>query len=135
MNSNPYGPAPAFQPPLVPPPAPVRNSRTAVTTLIVLASLLLVSTGVFVTLFLMASNDHIDTVARLDNRQQELTEMDGRLASAEAARKQADERNTRLKASNATMSSCVKAMQHYLWDGLADEQRTAAARDLLTKCR
>ncbi|ALG09195.1 hypothetical protein [Kibdelosporangium phytohabitans] len=156
---NGYGQVPAFEPQPVPqpnvqppnvqpqyaqqpythqpvmPPAPARRGRATIATLIVLASLLLVSTGVFVTLFLMASNDHIDAVARLDDRQQELTGMDGKVRAAESARMQADERNTRLKSGNATMSTCVKAMQHYLWDGLVDAQRTAAARELLTKCR
>jgi hypothetical protein len=128
---RPFAPPPPI-PPV--PPAPAPGSRDGVTTLIVLASLFLVSTGIFVTLFLIASSDHTDTVARLEERRSELAEVDDRVAAAEAERRRADERNTTLKSDNAAMSSCVKAMQHYLWDGLVDAQRTAAARDLLTEC-
>ncbi|RSM80017.1 hypothetical protein DMH04_30950 [Kibdelosporangium aridum] len=131
---NGYRPFPPFAPP-PPPPAPAPGVRTGLAALIALVSLFLVSSGVFVTLFLIAGGDHANTVARLEERQSQLAEVDGQLASAEAKRVRADERNTKLKSENAGMSGCVKAMQHYLWDGLADTQRTAAARDLLTKCR
>ncbi|CAM4235174.1 hypothetical protein KIPE111705_45810 [Kibdelosporangium persicum] len=123
---------PFVPPPL--PPGPVSGVRDGVTTLIVLASLFLVSAGIFVTLFLIARGDHANAVARLEERRSELAEVDERVASAEAGRRRADERNTVLKSDNAAMSGCVKAMRHYLWDGLADSRRAAAARDLLTKC-
>ncbi|SMD25461.1 hypothetical protein [Kibdelosporangium aridum] len=122
-------------PPPLPPSTPVRGSRTGMTVLIALAALFLVTTGIFVTLFLIAASDHTKTVTQLDDRQRQLTELDDRVAAAEADRKRAEERNTAVKSANADISGCVKAMQHYLWDGLAEAQRTAAARDLLTKCK
>jgi hypothetical protein len=132
-----YRPAPHFVPPPRPPmpPVHVRASRTGLTTLVVLASLFLISAGVFVTLFLLAGSDHDAAVARLNDRQNELTGLDDRVVSAEAERQRADRRNSGLKGDNADMSGCVDAMRHYLWDGIADSQRTAAARDVLTKCR
>jgi hypothetical protein len=121
----------------MPPPAPVTvtSARTGVATLVALASLFLVSAGVFVTLFLIAAGDHDSAVARLDERQSELTSVNDKVVSAEAERKRAEDRNKGLKSDNADMTPCVEAMRHYLWDGLSDSARTVAVREVFTKCQ
>jgi predicted Zn-dependent peptidase len=133
---NGYRPFPQYEVPVPPPaPAPVPRVRTGMATLVVLASLLLVSAGVFVTLFLTASADHESAVGRLDQQQSELANVKEQVVSAEAERKRADERNKGLKSDNTDLSGCVEAMRHYLWDGLVDSARTAAARVVLAKCQ
>ncbi|MBP2330586.1 hypothetical protein JOF56_010971 [Kibdelosporangium banguiense] len=87
------------------------------------------------TLFLVAGNDHESAVARFDERQNELTSVNDQVATAEAERQRAEERNKALKSDNADMTGCVEAMRHYLWDGLADAARTAAVREVFTKCQ
>ena len=136
---NGYRPAPVFPPPRppvpLPPLVPRPARRTGLVTVVVLASLFLVSAAVFVTLFLIAGNDHREAVTRLDERRSELTDVNDRVRSAESERQRADQRNNGLKSDNAELSGCVTAMRHYLWDGLAAAQRTAAARDVLAQCR
>lgn len=133
---NGYRPIPQSGVPVPPaPPAPVPGIRTAMATLVVLTSLFLVSAGVFMTLLLMAGADHRSAVARLDQQQSELANVNDQVVSAEAGRKRADDRNKALKSDNMDLSGCVEAMRHYLWDGLAGSARTAAVRVVLAKCQ
>lgn len=86
-------------------------------------------------LYVGADGDHDAAVAVLDQREKELTDVRGRIGTAERARDDAEARNADLEAENSALTACVDAVKHYLWDGLEGAARTAAFDTMVTACQ
>jgi hypothetical protein len=52
-----------------------------------------------------------------------------------AAQDSAETRNSDLEAEKATLTTCVDAVQRYLWDGLEGTARDAAVDAMFTACQ
>jgi hypothetical protein len=86
-------------------------------------------------LYVGADGDHDAAVARLDERGGELTDARARTRAAADARADAEARNTGLETEKATLTTCVDAVRHYLWDGLAGTERDTALDAMFTACQ
>jgi hypothetical protein len=91
--------------------------------------------GVFGALYIGADSDHDAAVARLEERKSQLAEVRERLTTAEDAQESAETRNGDLETEKATLTTCVDAVQHYLWDGLEGTARDAALDAMFTACQ
>ncbi|MBB4909636.1 hypothetical protein [Actinophytocola algeriensis] len=91
--------------------------------------------GVFGALYIGADSGHDAAVARLAERKSQLAEVRERLTTAAAAQDSAETRNSDLEAEKATLTTCVDAVQHYLWDGLEGTARDAAVDAMFTACQ
>jgi hypothetical protein len=120
-------------PPLVP--QPRRSGRATAATLAALACAFLVAAGVFMALLVAAGGDLAAENDRLDQRRGELTDLDGRVAAADAEQDRVERDNTALESANAELAPCVDAMRHYVFDNLGKAEREAALGQVLTFCR
>lgn len=91
--------------------------------------------GVFGALYIGADSDHDAAVARLEERKSQLADVRERLTTAEDAQESAETRNDDLEAEKATLTTCVEAVQRYLWDGLEGTARDAALDAMFTSCQ
>lgn len=133
-------PRPMPRPPLLPPafppvPQPRRNRRSTAVALAAVAAAFLVAAGVFAALLVSAAGDHAAETARLDQRRGEVTDLDGRLAAADAAQRQAERHNNGVETENAELTPCVDAMRHYVWESPTEADRKTAFNDVLTFCQ
>lgn len=121
-----------YPPPQLPPPPPKRRARTV---LAIACGLAFVAAAVFGWLYVSADGDHDTAVARLDQRREELANVRSQLGDAEKAKSSAQEHNDGLASENATLTTCVEAVQHYLWDGLEGAPRTTAFNAMYDACQ
>jgi len=118
--------------PMAPPPPPKRRAKVVLS---IACGLAFAAAAVFGWLYVSADGDHDAAVARLDQRQGELAEVRSQLGDAEKTKSTAQERNDGLESENATLTTCVEAVQHYLWDGLEGPARTTAFNAMYDACQ
>lgn len=123
---------PPPQRPRMPPPPPKRRARTV---LAVACGLAFAAAAVFGWLYVSADGDHDTAIAQLDQRQGELADVRSQLGDAEKKKSSAQEHNDGLESENATLTTCVEAVQHYLWDGLEGAPRTTAFNAMYDACQ
>jgi hypothetical protein len=116
----------------IPPPVE-RRKRSG--PLVVLAVILFVAAALLATLYVMADRDHDAATALLDTRMAELAGVRGQIATTDAQRAAAAQRVTGLEDTNAELTTCVDAVRHYLWDGLAGAERDAALDTMFEVCQ
>ena len=119
-------------PPMAPPPPPKRRARVV---LAIACGLAFAAAAVVGWLYVSADGDHDTAIARLDQRKGELAAVRSQLGDAEKAKSSAQERNSGLESENATLTTCVEAVQHYLWDGLEGDARTTAFNAMYDACQ
>lgn len=117
------------------PPVPRRNRRRTAVVLAALAAAFLVAAGVFAALFVAATGDHDDAVARADQRHGELADLDSRISASDAEQQRTEQRNTGLESENADLTACVDAIRYYLSDGLTGTERVTALDDAFVACQ
>jgi len=127
---GPMAPMPGSMP--VPPPRPPGARATVV--LSVLVALLFVAAIGSVVLYVSARGDHDAAVSRLAERKGALAAVNQKVVSTDAALRAAAQRNSGLATEKTDLTTCVDAVQHYLWDGLTGDERTAAVDLLFTVC-
>jgi hypothetical protein len=125
-----------YHTPFAPPPValPVRRQRNS-GQLIVLAAVLLVAAALLATAYVLADRDHDAAAALLDTRAAELADVRGQIATTDTQRAAATQRVADLTDANAELSTCVAAVRHYLWDGLAGDDRDAALDTMFEVCQ
>lgn len=129
-------PVPPILPPGMPPvPQPRRSRRSTAVALAAVASAFLVAAGVFAALFVSAAGDHTAEADRLDQRRAEVTDLDGRVAAADAQQRQAERTNDKLETENTELAPCVDAMRTYMWEARTDAERKTALNDVVTFCQ
>jgi hypothetical protein len=126
----------AQQTPLTDPPRWPRPGRQRKNTaLIVTAVVFFVAAALSGTLYVLADRDHDAAVARLAEQREDLTTAREQVDSTAAQVSAEEEDNTALSDENAALSACVDAVQHYLWDGLVDPERSAALTRMFDLCQ
>lgn len=128
-------PPPQMPPPPMPPPPMPPPKRRARTVLAIACGLAFAAAAVFGWLYVSADGEHDTAIARLDQRQGELAVVRSQLGDAEKTKSSAQERNDGLESENATLTTCVEAVQHYLWDGLEGAPRTTAFNAMYDACQ
>lgn len=123
------------RPMLYAPPPPPPPKRTARVVLSIACGLAFAAAAVFGWLYVSADGEHDAAIARLDQRNGELADVRSQLGDAEKAKSSAQEHNDGLAAENATLTTCVSAVQHYLWDGLEGAARTTAFNAMYDACQ
>jgi hypothetical protein len=111
---------------------PKQRARTV---LLIACAVAFVTAGVFGFLYVGADSDRDAAVVRLDERKARLAEVRDRLATTEDAREGAQTRVSDLEAEKTSLTTCVDAVQHYLWDGLEGTARDAALDAMVTACQ
>lgn len=124
-----------FPQPFSPPSPPRQQKQRARVVLLVACVLALAASGVFGALYIAADSDRDAAVARLEERKSQLAEVRERLGAAEDAQAGAESRNGDLEAEKITLTTCVDAVQHYLWDGLEGTARETALDAMFTACQ
>lgn len=114
-------------------PQPVRNRGNI--GLVVAAVVLFVMAAVSCTLYVMADRDHDTAVATLAENEKDLANAKKQVDGSTEERSAAEEENARLSDENTSLSACVDAVQHYLWDGLVDPERSAALTRMFDLCQ
>lgn len=134
------GPLPQLTAPLppTPPPWPLtqepRKPRSS-TALIVVTVVLFVAAALAGTLYITADRDRDAAVALSADRQTDLATAKEQVASTEEGASLAEGDNTALTDENTTLRTCVEAVQAYLWDDLAEQERLDAADRMWTACQ
>jgi ferric-dicitrate binding protein FerR (iron transport regulator) len=119
-------------PPVIPPPPPKRRAGLV---LVIACAVAFAAAAVFAGLYVAADGDHDAAVVRLEQRKKELADVRARIGTAEEAQSSAESHNGDLEAENATLTTCVEAVQHYLWDGLEGDARTPAFNAMYDACQ
>jgi hypothetical protein len=115
-------------------PVPPPKRRTGLV-LVVACLFAFAAAAVSAVLYVGADGDHDAAVARLGERGGELTDARARTRAAADARADAEARNTGLETEKATLTTCVDAVRHYLWDGLEGTERDTALDAMFTTCQ
>ena len=132
--SQPFPRPVAYPPPPVSPPPPPPKRRAGLV-LVIACAVAFAAAAVFAGLYVAADGDHDAAVARLEQRKKELADVRARIGTAEEAQASAEARNRDLEAENATLTTCVDAVRHYLWDGLEGDARTTAFNAVYDACQ
>ncbi len=119
------------QPSAYPPP----GNRRAGILLLIACAVAFAAAAVFAGLYVAADSDHDAAVARLDDTKKELADVRARIGSSEEEQASAEARSDDLEAENATLTTCVDAVRHYLWDGLEGDARTPAFNAMYDACQ
>jgi hypothetical protein len=90
---------------------------------------------VFGALYLAAGGERAAAAASLAERRSHLADVNGRVASAESSQQQARQRNSALAAQNLTLTRCVNAVQHRLWDDLSAAAQQVAVDAIIAECQ
>jgi hypothetical protein len=114
-------------------PQPVKTKKNVA--LIVTAVVLFVAAALSGTLYVLADRDHDAAVAELADHRADLTEAREQVDSTEDRVTAEEQENSALSDENTELQSCVDAVQHYLWDGLVDPERSAALNRMFTLCQ
>ena len=130
--SQPF-PQPMAYPP--PPPRAAPPKRRAGLVLLIACAVAFAAAAVFAGLYVAADADHDAGVARLADKEKELADVRARIGAAEETQASAEARNGDLEAENATLTTCVEAVRHYLWDGLEGDARTPAFNAMYSACQ
>lgn len=117
------------------PPAPRRATRRTAVRLGVVAMTLLLTTGVFAGLYVMASGQRATTAERLDQRRTELAELTDERAELARVHDDATRRNAELENTRTELAECVDAVRHYLWDDLAGAELNTALDQMFALCQ
>lgn len=117
------------------PPAPRRATRRTAVTLAVVAVTLLLTSGVFAGLYVMASGQRDATAERLDERRIELAGLTDERAELTQVRDDATRRNAELENTRTELAECVDAVRHYLWDDLAGAELNTALEKMFALCQ
>ena len=135
--SQPFPRPVAYPPPPVAPaaPPPPPSKRRAGLVLVTACVVAFAAAAVFAGLYVAADGDHDTAVAELEQRNKELTDVRARIGDAEEATSSAEAHNGDLEAENATLTTCVDAVRHYLWDGLEGDARTPAFNAMYDACQ
>lgn len=133
--SQPFPQPMMYAPPPPPMPQPPPQKRIARVVLSIACGLAFAAAAVFGWLYVSADGDHDTAIARLDQRKGELADVRSQLGDAEKAKSSAQEHNDGLESENATLTTCVEAVQHYLWDGLEGAPRTTAFNAMYDACQ
>lgn len=112
-----------------PPPKPRRPIG-----FLVLLGVLSVAATVFAVLYVLADRDRDLTDAALAARRTELTTAARQSRDAETDQAAIEQDNGDLADDNASLRTCVDAVQRYLWDNLAGEERKAALNRMFDVC-
>lgn len=124
--------APPIPPPMTPPPPPKRRPQLV---LVIACAVAFATAAVSAVLYVGADGDHDAAVARLDERTDELADVRVRAGDAKGAQDDAEARNADLETEKATLTACVAAVRHYLWDGLEGTERDTALDAMFTSCQ
>ncbi|MFI7675870.1 hypothetical protein [Actinophytocola sp. NPDC049390] len=136
-----YPPEPFPRPMAYPPPPPFAPYRTtppkprAGLVLVIACAVAFALAALFAWLYVAADGDRDTATARFEDTKRELADVRARTGSAAEAQSSAEAHNDDLEAENAALTACVKAVQHYLWDGLTGAARTPAFNAMYDACQ
>lgn len=125
---------PAWYPQPVQQQQPPKKQRARLV-LLVASVVAFAAAGLSGALYIGADSDHDAAVALVAERKSQLAEVRERLTTAEDARESAETRKSDLEAEKAGLTTCVEAVRHYLWDGLAGTARDTALDAMFTACQ
>ena len=115
-------------------PPPPKKQRARIVLLVACVVTFAIA-GVSGALYVGADSDRDAAIGRLEERKSQLAEARERLTTAEDAQESAQTRVGDLEAEKTTLTTCVDAVQHYLWDGLEGTAREAALDAMFTACQ